>query len=458
MHSTLGVPSPVRLGRSGADASTDRRMPVSWRRRGSQGRLDAMARFPALDPAWVGTAAPGAPRGPTGGTSSRPLDPMLGVWMPPVLLLVAWAVGWIGAQSWLLPEHVLWALVPTTLLLGLRAVMETVLRRTGQDSTALRALYSVHVALVAIGLLLNPLTCIYAFVGYLDSARFLDGARARAVVVATALLCAVGQVGGIHVVRAETGLFVGLAVVNLLLAAGMLFLAAERERVLAQREHALIEVGRVNAENAELHDELIAGARRAGADEERTRLSREIHDTVAQGLIGVIRQLEAVGPDIDAESRHRVTVAEEAARDCLLEARRAVEALGPHQLHDTDVVDALSGLVARWTRTHRVVATFDADEATRDGPHGDVLVRIAQEALANVARHAGATTVTVTLAGDEHGSLLRISDDGAGFEADHAPRGHGLANMADRARRAGGSLRVLSAPGQGCTVTASVPR
>ncbi|MFC5319472.1 sensor histidine kinase [Brachybacterium alimentarium] len=417
-----------------------------------------MARFPALDPAWVGTAAPGAPRGPTGGTSSRPLDPMLGVWMPPVLLLVAWAVGWIGAQSWLLPEHVLWALVPTTLLLGLRAVMETVLRRTGQDSTALRALYSVHVALVAIGLLLNPLTCIYAFVGYLDSARFLDGARARAVVVATALLCAVGQVGGIRVVRAETGLFVGLAVVNLLLAAGMLFLAAERERVLAQREHALIEVGRVNAENAELHDELIAGARRAGADEERTRLSREIHDTVAQGLIGVIRQLEAVGPDIDAESRHRVTVAEEAARDCLLEARRAVEALGPHQLHDTDVVDALSGLVARWTRTHRVVATFDADEATRDGPHGDVLVRIAQEALANVARHAGATTVTVTLAGDEHESLLRISDDGAGFEADHAPRGHGLANMADRARRAGGSLRVLSAPGQGCTVTASVPR
>jgi len=202
----------------------------------------------------------------------------------------------------------------------------------------------------------------------------------------------------------------------------------------------------------------MAAARREGIDEERERLSREIHDTVAQGLVGVIRQLETVRSDIDPDSRHRVQTAEEAARDALLEARRAVEALGPHQLHDADVVQALSGLVARWTRAHRVVATFDADDAPATGDHADVLVRIAQEALANVARHAGAGAVLVTLAVHGDRQRLEITDDGDGFDPRSAVRGHGLGNMHERARRVGGCLEVLASPGGGCTVRAVLPR
>lgn len=400
----------------------------------------------------------------TGASSARPapeqgpLGEALEVWMPPALLLVSWSVGWIASRTWMAGDLILWALGPTLLILLLRPALEKIRRGTGPGSRPLELLYALHLVLVAVAIVLNPMSCIYAFVGYLDSGRFLSGARARAVVVATALLSAVGQVGGIGVVAAETWFFVGLAAVNLLIALGMMHLAGERERILDEREQALAENDRIHRENLRLHEQLMAGARRAGAGEERDRLSREIHDTVAQGLVGVIRQLEAVGPVEDAPSRQRLEIAEEAARDCLLEARRAVEALGPHQLHDADLVEALSALVARWARTHRVVATLDADDAPREARHGDVLVRVAQEALANVARHAGARTVTATLSVEERMVLLCIADDGRGVDLDAVERGHGLANMSERTRRVDGDLEVTSAVGRGTTVTARVPR
>lgn len=402
--------------------------------------------------------APVLPQGAPVRTPTSTLGETFERWLPPVLLLVSWTVGWIASLTWMTGELILWALVPTTLLLGLRIVLERALARTGADSPLLRGLYAGHVALTAGALVLNPMTCIYAFSGYLDSARFLRGARSRAVVVSTALLCAVGQVGGVTALREETWFFLGLAAVNLLIAVGMMHLAEERERVLAAREQALAEILRVQQENARLQEQLMAGARRTGIEEERTRLSREIHDTVAQGLVGVIRQLEAIGEDLEPAARHRVSSAEEAARDCLLEARRAVEALGPHQLDDHDLTSALSGLVARWTRTHRVVATLDADDAPTDGRHGDVLLRIAQEALANTARHAGARSVLVALEGDHEQQRLRVVDDGRGFDVRSTAAGHGLEIMGERLREVGGRLEVVSAPGRGTTIAASVRR
>lgn len=411
-------------------------------------------------PALAQTAPPRG-REATGGshsTSPGALGETFERWLPPLLLVVSWAVGRIASITWMTGGLILWALVPTAALLVLRALLERTLSRTGPDSTALRVLYVVHIGLTAVALVLNPMTCIYAFCGYIDSARFLRGARGRAVVVSTALLCAVGQVGGVQSLRTEPWFFLGLAAVNLLIALGMMRLAEERERVLVAREEALAETLRVQRENDRLHEQLLAGARRTGIEEERTRLSREIHDTVAQGLVGVIRQLEAIGTDLDPAARHRVVVAEEAARDCLLEARRAVEALGPHQLHDHDLTEALSGLVARWTRTHRVVATLDADDAPPDGRHGDVLLRIAQEALANTARHAEARSVIVALEGDDEQQRLRITDDGRGFDRTDVAAGHGLEIMRERLGEVGGHLEVTSAPGRGTTVAASVLR
>ncbi|MFC7374424.1 sensor histidine kinase [Brachybacterium sp. GCM10030268] len=393
----------------------------------------------------------------TGADAGR-IGTMVLVWLPPVLLVLAWAIGRAVAGRGLEPLSVNGSLVPAAALLALRPVLELRLRRTRPGDHGLTALYALHLLLVAAAVILNPLMCIYAFVGYLDSGRFLTGRAVLFVLAATALVSALGQVGGAEVAFAHPAFYALLALVNLGLAGAMTFLSGERERMIDQREAAVRERDRVTRENAALHEQLMARARESGVAEERARLSREIHDTVAQGLVGVIRQLEAVGDHIDPATRYRLAAAEDAARDSLLEARRAVEALGPHQLQHGDVIEALGDLVARWARARHVVATFDADDAPRTGEHSAVLVRIVQEALANVARHAEAGTVTITLVGDEHEHVLRIADDGEGFDPDSVPRGHGLANMSDRLRAVGGSLTVLAEPGRGCTVTARVPR
>lgn len=377
--------------------------------------------------------------------------------IPPVLLLLSTVLGLVLPRESSVPHDGLWALLPSTVLLALRPVLERALAATAPDHPLLRLLYALHMATLAVGVALNPYLCVYAFVGYIDGERFLDGVRIHVVMVLTALISAAGQSGGLVVIVAAPWLYAILAVVNLLLAGGMSRLASERAIVLDAREQALEELARSQRENARLHEELMERARLAGVEEERGRLSREIHDTVAQGLVGVIRQLEAVGPDIDEASRHRVEIAEETARDALLEARRAVEALSPHQLGEGDLPGALGVLVARWARAHRIVATVDADGAAANGPHAEVLLRIAQEALANVARHSGAGTVSLTL-GDRDGQrLLRIEDDGVGADLEAVSHGHGLDNMAARARAVGGELRVDSRPGQGLVITARVP-
>jgi signal transduction histidine kinase len=304
---------------------------------------------------------------------------------------------------------------------------------------------------------LNPFLCIYAFVGYIDGERFFTGAGIHVVLVLTALTSAAGQSGGLLVFLQAPWVYVILAAVNLLLAGGMSHLSRERTAMLDERERALAALDRTQRENARLQEELLERARRSGVTEERTRLSREIHDTVAQGLVGVIRQLEAVGPDLDPGDRRRVETAEEAARESLFEARRAVAALAPFQLDRHDLPEALGELVARWARTHRVVATVDADGADPDGAHGEVLLRIAQEALANIARHARAQSVMITLRDEGESRVLVVEDDGIGADLSAVRRGHGLENMEARARQAGGELRIRTRPGGGCAVTARVP-
>ncbi len=417
-------------------------------------RSSAVARAPASPvPASSDPAPPVWVRAAGAGT----LSARIVVWVPPLLLLLSAGLGLLIPRQGLLQHDGLWALLPSTLLLCLRPLLERALARTGQGSPLLQGLYVLHLLGLAVGILLNPYLCIYAFVGYMDGERFLTGIRVAVVLVLTALLSAAGQSGGLVVILQAPWLYPILAAVNLLLAGGMGHLSREREMMLHERERALDELGRTERENARLHDEVVARAHRSGIEEERTRLSREIHDTVAQGLVGVIRQLEAVGPDLAAPDRRRVLVAEEAARDALLEARRAVAALAPVQLDDSDLPEALGTLVARWARSHRVVASVDADDARGGLPHGEVLLRIAQEALSNVARHARARSVSITLRTGASVQVLEIRDDGDGADPQALHRGHGLGNMAARAEAVGGEVRVRTRPGEGCVVTARVP-
>ncbi|PWH05748.1 sensor histidine kinase [Brachybacterium endophyticum] len=411
----------------------------------------------------AGLASPLPIAGSAAASAPGPIGRILTTWLPPLLAAVSWGIGLVAAEALGFGDVILWALLPTLATLVIRLGLTRELRRWGAGHPRLIALFVLHQAVLLVAVALNPLACIYAFVGYLDAPRFLRGRAVRVSVVLTALICALGQTGGFGAIAAVPALFLLLVFVNVLLSLGMMHMDTEREREVVAREAAARELARATSENAALHEELVRRARENGVAEERARLAREIHDTVAQGLVGVIRQLEAVPQDgLERSARQRILTARDAARESLVDARRAVDALAPQQLEGSDPLSGLAELVARWSRAHRVVTIFDADEAPDPVPHPHALVRVVQEALSNVARHASAGTVEITIGDEQRHLVLRIADDGRGFDPeaalDETGHGHGLAGMRSRIRETDGTLTVDSAPGAGTVITARVPR
>ncbi|HYN48426.1 MAG TPA: sensor histidine kinase [Candidatus Nanopelagicales bacterium] len=213
--------------------------------------------------------------------------------------------------------------------------------------------------------------------------------------------------------------------------------------------------------------ELAAAEREAGTLEERARLAREIHDTLAQGFASVVTHLEAADAVLDGNpprAREHMRAAEGVARASLGEARGLVWALRPTSLAD-------GGLPAALERAGSAAAAGagPAIEVTVSGRprplHPDVevtILRAAQEALANVERHAaaGRTTLTLTYFDDE--VSLDVIDDGRGFDpgslaAPGLSGGHGLRGMRERAERLGGRLEIESAPGEGTAIALALP-
>lgn len=218
-------------------------------------------------------------------------------------------------------------------------------------------------------------------------------------------------------------------------------------------------------ENAQLHTQLLLQAREAGVADERRRLAAEIHDTIAQGLTGIIAQLQVVANTEDpALARTHLDRAAALARTSLGEARRSVQNLGPAALEHSALPTALKATVAEWSERNAVRADLTVT-GTVEPLHEEIeatLLRIAQEALSNTARHAGAGRVGVTLSfmGDE--VALDVRDDGSGFDPlATAPRsgtgGFGLDGMRARAARVAGSVEIESEPGGGTAVSARVP-
>jgi signal transduction histidine kinase len=204
-------------------------------------------------------------------------------------------------------------------------------------------------------------------------------------------------------------------------------------------------------ENAALQARLLASAREAGVLDERARLAREIHDTIAQGLTGVVAQLEAAAAvDHDPELRRRHSdTAVALARESLSEARRSVEALTPGQLDRARLPDAIADMAKRWGETAGVELVLDTtgDPVPLLTELEVVLFRVAQEALVNVGKHAGARDVVVRVASEDAAVRLDVVDDGAGFPSDRLAdalgRGHiGVASSRERAEAIGGSFRV----------------
>jgi ligand-binding sensor domain-containing protein len=200
--------------------------------------------------------------------------------------------------------------------------------------------------------------------------------------------------------------------------------------------------------------------------EERARLAREIHDTLAQGFVGISSQLDAVAmcmPDETTPARKFLDMARRMARHSLTEARRAVMDLRSAALENQDLAAAIQSGTRQWTAGSGVEVEVDVDGSRAEIPEEmeQHLLRITQEAVANVLKHAGATRIWIKLHMEARKLYLRIKDDGRGFDQDgvfSTLGGHfGLIGMRERAERLGGELRLASHPGEGTEVEVSVP-
>jgi signal transduction histidine kinase len=233
-------------------------------------------------------------------------------------------------------------------------------------------------------------------------------------------------------------------------------------RVLDQsKQRALLirELERTRAELAELHHA-------QGMAAERERLAREVHDTLAQGYTSIVvlaQTAAAALPPGAAGAAERLALIEEVARENLAEARAMVAAFSPVALESATLVEALERLTERFGRETGLATRLDPTalgNAALSRGEEVVLLRGAQEALANVRRHASATAVVLRISsvgtGEGRQVSVHVEDDGVGFDPASAA-GVGLAGLRDRAEEVGGAVDVVSAPGEGTRVTVRVP-
>ncbi|WP_328420848.1 sensor histidine kinase [Micromonospora sp. NBC_00389] len=372
----------------------------------------------------------------------------LGISLAPHLLVAATAACWI---TWFVSLHPGWAT-----------------RRT------LMTVYYVGLlALSAMLVLISPWYGFFSWAGFLH-AVLLPGNWRFAGVAASAVLAATAQGGGLPSSLSHWLLWGVLVLFNLGAAGGMIWFATIADRQHANRKRLVDELAEANRrlaetmrENDGLHAQLLTQAREAGVTDERQRMAREIHDTLAQGLTGIITQLEAAGVarDRHADWQRHVDTAVALARESLTEARRSVRAVRPEALEAARLPEALAELTRRWSTINEVRAEVNVTgDAHPLHPEVEVtLLRTAQEALANVARHAKASRVGLTLSYMGDVVTLDIRDDGTGFPVTDPPAlhrpdgGYGLIAMRQRVAGVGGELAVESEPGCGTAVSASVP-
>ncbi|MGW3348417.1 sensor histidine kinase [Nonomuraea rubra] len=380
----------------------------------------ALLAISAITAAWQGTSA-GVGAGPGSAWAAALLS---GVPWPVAALVAA---GWLAPVPWLYP-------------------------RRDTHRTLVVAHYLLLMALAAALAATSLPFVLFVSAGYPLAIAMLPGRLVLAGVTLTALVNVTTQAGP----GAGTTLLtvIGGVAVPLVVAGWYVSAEHDRRRRLVERLRAAME------ENAELNARLLDQARKAGVLDERHRVAGEIHDTLAQDLVALIGQLSAADRAEHEDSRRRhLDRAAELARRGLSETRRSVRALRPGPLEDAELPDAIGHMARSWAEAAGVELRFEVT-GTPVALAAEVeaaLFRVAQEALANVAKHAGATRTALTLSYTDESVLLDVRDDGTGFDPQRPADGFGLDGMRQRARGVGGTLDVESEPGQGATVAAAVP-
>lgn len=190
---------------------------------------------------------------------------------------------------------------------------------------------------------------------------------------------------------------------------------------------------------------------------ERRRLAGDIHDGISQRLVSLAYHLDAAAralPGRPADAAEQVRLARGLADLSMDEARAVIGGLRPPVLDDLGLAGGLTSLARSLPE---MTVEIDVAEARLPEAHELALYRIAQEALQNVVKHAGATQVRLRFSVRSAKARLEVTDDGVGFETGRASDGYGMHSMAERAELVGGTLTVRSRPGGGTTVTATVP-
>jgi signal transduction histidine kinase len=200
--------------------------------------------------------------------------------------------------------------------------------------------------------------------------------------------------------------------------------------------------------------------------EERARMAREIHDTLAQGFVGISSQLDAVAMKLngnDGVARRHLDLAQRMARHSLTEAKRSVMDLRASALEDQDLPSAVAAASRQWTSGSSIAVAieFSGDHRKLTEDIEQNMLRIAQEAVTNVVKHAHAKNIWIHMQMEPRRLIMTVRDDGRGFEPSGAfvsVGGHfGLLGMRERAERLGGELDLSSEPGGGTQVKVTVP-
>jgi two-component system sensor histidine kinase UhpB len=195
----------------------------------------------------------------------------------------------------------------------------------------------------------------------------------------------------------------------------------------------------------------------AGQEAERLRIAQELHDQVGQELTAALLGLARVHRQLESPLRDDVSDVQETVRSSLEDVRRIAIELRPEALDDLGLVSALAVLSERFGQRSGLTVDQHVDDDLPDlDPESELVVyRVAQEALTNVARHAGVDRAELTLHARRDGMVLTVSDQGSGLSADQAP-GTGMRGMRERAALIGARVQIAPGESHGCRVTLSV--
>jgi len=330
-------------------------------------------------------------------------------------------------------------------------------RYTRDDRRASFALTSIVIVSAGVGVAFFPTIAIIQTIAFPLVWFYCGGLRKS--VIATALLVAAVAAGflidgGLGQANVEQTAITESISFGLSLALGLWF---NRVYDMVDERQALIDQLETTRE------QVAALSQDAGAAIERERLAREIHDTIAQDLTGLVltaqRGLRELQAGDTAAAEKQLTILEENARNALTETRALVASGAAVGVDGGSLATSLRRLAERFERETGIAVTVTADDpAELDRDAQVVLLRCAQEALANIRKHSTADAAGLSLVARDGQISLHITDDGAGFDPSIPSTGFGLTGLRERLALVRGTLDVVAGPGSGTTLIATLPR